>query len=193
MVLPTGTITMSDVNNEIGQSSSANIDLNSAAVRRLSGLTTSGTSHSMDNLRGKGATLSSLGGFYSAVSNQTGTVTLDLNFASDGTWGRTATGPAGFTTNGSPTAGNWFALGSTANIGNYYWIRFTATVLVTAGTGSYTASTGWLSLSSTRSITASVSGANAERDIRYVVEIASDSAGTYIRASATTELDAVKN
>ena len=51
MPTPTGTISMSDVNTELGLASTATISLNDAAVRTLAGVA-SGTI-SMDNLRGK--------------------------------------------------------------------------------------------------------------------------------------------
>ena len=51
MPTPTGTISMSQVNTELGRSSTANISLNETAVRTLAGVA-SGTI-SMDNLRGK--------------------------------------------------------------------------------------------------------------------------------------------
>lgn len=51
MTLPTGTISMSQVNTELGYSSTATISLNQAAVRTLAGVP-SGTI-SMNNLRGK--------------------------------------------------------------------------------------------------------------------------------------------
>lgn len=187
MVLPTGTITMGDVNNELGQASSTNIDLNSTAVRRLSGVTTANSTHSLDNLRGKGADLSSLGGYYSNFTNNAAlTVVVTLNFFSDGTWQRGGTGSAG-----TPASGNWFALGSTANIGNYYWIRFTSTEIFVAGNGSYTASTGWLALSTTKQVSVVAGTGTAERHISYTIEIAADSGGSYIRTTKTNvELNA---
>jgi hypothetical protein len=53
MTTPTGTISLSDVNVELGRSSTANISMNEAAVRTLAGVGGSGTVISMDNLRGK--------------------------------------------------------------------------------------------------------------------------------------------
>lgn len=53
MALPTGTISMSQVNVELGRGSTATISLNETAVRNLAGVS-SGTI-SMNNLRGKSA------------------------------------------------------------------------------------------------------------------------------------------
>jgi hypothetical protein len=53
MALPTGTISMSQVNVELGRTSTASISLNETAVRTLAGVA-SGTI-SMNNLRGKSA------------------------------------------------------------------------------------------------------------------------------------------
>lgn len=189
MVLPTGTITMTDVNREVGFSDSTLIDLNATQVRRLCGLTTNNSTISMNNLRGQGATLSSLGTAYDTFTNNpAATVQVSLNFLSDGTWNRSGTG----TLTGTPTSGNWFALGSTANIGLSYWIRFTATVLITSGVGSFTASTGWLYLDTTRTITVSAGTGASERSISYLIEISSTSTGggNFVRASSTSVLTA---
>ena len=53
MPTPSGTISLSDVNIELGNSSNAPISMNDSAVRELAGVGASGTTISMDNLRGK--------------------------------------------------------------------------------------------------------------------------------------------
>ena len=53
MTTPTGTISLSDVNTELGLSSTALITMNDAAVRNLAGVGGSGTIITMDDLRGK--------------------------------------------------------------------------------------------------------------------------------------------
>lgn len=53
MALPTGTISMSQVNTELGRSSTATISLGESAVRTLAGVPSGAIS--MDNLRGKSA------------------------------------------------------------------------------------------------------------------------------------------
>jgi hypothetical protein len=51
MPLPTGTISMSEVNTELGRASNTNISLNEGVVRTLAGVASGAIS--MDNLRGK--------------------------------------------------------------------------------------------------------------------------------------------
>jgi hypothetical protein len=53
MPTPTGTISLNDVNIELGRSSGANINMNDSAVRTLAGVGGSGTVISMNDLRGK--------------------------------------------------------------------------------------------------------------------------------------------
>ena len=53
MPTPSGTISLSNVNTELGRSSTANISMNEAAVRTLAGVGGSGSIITMDNLRGK--------------------------------------------------------------------------------------------------------------------------------------------
>jgi hypothetical protein len=55
MTLPTGTISMSQVNTELGLASTTLISLNQANVRTLAGVGGSGTIISMNDLRGKSA------------------------------------------------------------------------------------------------------------------------------------------
>lgn len=78
MALPTGTISMSQVNTELGRSSTATISLGESAVRTLAGVPSGAIS--MDNLRGKSAmsvsanNVSGSGnGFTSSGSVSTGT------------------------------------------------------------------------------------------------------------------------
>lgn len=64
MVLPVGTISMDQVNTELGHSATKLISLNQSDVRALAGKS-SGTI-SMDDLRGKSASLSMVTGLYDA-------------------------------------------------------------------------------------------------------------------------------
>jgi hypothetical protein len=57
MPLPTGTITMGEVNTELGRPSTQTIDLNDSSVRTLAQVGGAGTVISMNNLRGKSSLL----------------------------------------------------------------------------------------------------------------------------------------
>jgi|APGre2960657404_1045060.scaffolds.fasta_scaffold15031_2 hypothetical protein len=110
MPTPTGTISMSDVNTELGRSATASINLNEAAVRSLAGVA-SGTI-SMNDLRGKSNVTFSPDGGTSA-----GTAVLIYDFVLDGgvvsttidcsvnaVWTYTRSGSFGTPTTGSNTA-----------------------------------------------------------------------------------------
>lgn len=70
MTLPVGTISLSQVNTELGRSATALIDMNDAAVRTLAGVGGSGTIISMSNLQGKSA-------FTLAIQGSTGPVEFE--------------------------------------------------------------------------------------------------------------------
>ena len=81
MTTPSGTISMSDVNTELGYASTANISLNQATVRTLAGVP-SGTI-SMNNLRGKsnkpvisGGNILDSGGYRYHFFDSTATLTV---------------------------------------------------------------------------------------------------------------------
>jgi hypothetical protein len=72
MPTPTGTISLNDVNIELGRSSGANINMNDSAVRTLAGVGGSGTVISMNDLRGKSSLTvnypdSATGSFFGSV------------------------------------------------------------------------------------------------------------------------------
>lgn len=73
MVLPTGTISMSQVNTELGRSSTASISLGETAVRTLAGVASGAIS--MNDLRGKsaGATYTPAGGTSGSPTAVSGT------------------------------------------------------------------------------------------------------------------------
>jgi hypothetical protein len=112
MPTPTGTISMSDVNTELGRSSTTNISLNETAVRTLAGVA-SGTI-SMDNLRGKsnapavsfspdgGATAGTAVLLEDFATGNAATVTISCNVSA--VWTYTRTGSFGTPATGSNTA-----------------------------------------------------------------------------------------
>lgn len=114
MPTPTGTISMSDVNTELGRSSTANISLNETAVRTLAGVA-SGTI-SMDNLRGKSnapaATFSPDGGTsagtavflsdYTAEPSPS-SVSIIISCSASATWTVTRSGTFGVPATGTYT------------------------------------------------------------------------------------------
>jgi hypothetical protein len=111
MALPTTTISMSQVNVELGRSSTASISLNETAVRTLAGVA-SGTI-TMDNLRGKsaGGTFSPDGGTsagtdvaLSDFASVSGTATVTITCSASATWSYTRSGTFGTPATGSQTA-----------------------------------------------------------------------------------------
>ena len=111
MALPTTTISMSQVNTELGRSATASISLNESAVRTLAGVA-SGTI-SMDNLRGKSnaPTFEPDGGASSgsAVLLEDYTsgglaATVTISCSVQAVWTFTRTGIYGTPTTGSSTA-----------------------------------------------------------------------------------------
>lgn len=106
--------------------------------------------------------------------------TLTLN--TDGTFSVTGSGDAYET-----DSGNWYSP-TTTGIGSSYWVRFTRTAWNSQG--SATATTGWLQLSSARSISAAASATFnvVNCAATWTIEIASDSGGTNI-VSTTTGVD----
>ena len=100
-----------------------------------------------------------------------------LDFLPDGTWNS-------FLTAGNSGAGNW-ATPTTGGIGASYWIRFTRTALNGGGAlNPTTGSTGWLQLSITRNISVLRSSGPGVTSAQYTIEIATNSSGTNIVASA---------
>lgn len=110
MPLPTGTISMSQVNTELGRSSTATISLGETAVRTLAGVASGAIS--MDNLRGKSNVAFSPDGGTSAGSpvnlNAFGllyaSVTISCNQSAVWTWTNLGDGTASVSSGGSATS-----------------------------------------------------------------------------------------
>lgn len=96
----------------------------------------------------------------------------NLTYNSDGTWGAVGV------YSGSSASGNW-GTPTTAGIGSNYWVRYTRTS--TSGTGSSTATTGWLQLNTGRQISATKSNPNVGvYTATWTIDLATDSSGTNI-------------
>jgi hypothetical protein len=110
VALPTGTISMSQVNTELGRSSTATITLGESAVRTLAGVPSGAIS--MDNLRGKSNINFTPAGGTSAgspvsvsdfeVYPGSASVTISCTQSATWTWTRTS----GTTGSGSTASGN---------------------------------------------------------------------------------------
>jgi hypothetical protein len=189
MALPSSgnTISLSQVNTELGRSATATIDMNDSGVRSLFQKTGSGTTISMSDGWGKA-------NFTVAYSSGFGNgYFIDDVFYSAGA-------PAGagirWNTNGTmdqygysfgyQSLGQTWGNPTTSGIGSNYWIRFTRTA--TGGFGAAaasTASTGWLQLTSPgREITIYQDSAN-QITAEYTVEISSSSSGSPVLTTRT--------
>ena len=181
MALPASpnTISLSQVNTELGRSATATIDMNDSAVRSLFGKPGSGNTISMSDGHGKSAitiSLASLAGVYgTAYPGQT--AYAELIFNSNGTI------QYGTSDLGMGSAGSW-ATPTTTGIGSSYWVRFTQTAS-TSGATEYGSARGvWHQISSTLYFGVSRT-ANGAGYRTYTVEISTNSSGTNIVATKT--------
>jgi len=177
MTLPVSpnTISLSQVNTELGRSATATIDMNDSGVRSLFQKTGSGTTISMSDGWGKSNVSVSLPamGVYGDLFNS-GTAYAELLFYADGSISYASN-------NGSGSAGRWVNL---TNVGASYWIRFTQTSSYSSSTETGSARGTWHQLSTTRlfGVQRSLPGAGGRY---YTVQIASDSGGSNIVATRT--------
>jgi hypothetical protein len=116
------------------------------------------------------------------IHGEDGHATCSLTVKTNGILTITGDGSTDFQW-GSPT---------TVGVGSGYWVRFTVTASSNSGSGgtaTFTASTGWLQLSSDRTAfvdATKVSGSGTRvSNATYTVEIATDSGGANIVAIAT--------
>ena len=192
MALPTtpgSSISLNQVNVELGLSGTATITMNDAAVRTLFGVGGSGTTISMSDGSGKSnftvaytgtspyAALANndviFGGYCAGGGNNGYAV---INFKETGVY-QFAEGSLLLTnagTWGTPTGGS---------PGSNYWIRFTRTS-TNLSSASSTASTGWLQLNTAREASVTGSGFLSGYSI-YTIEIAGGSGGTPLLTTRT--------
>lgn len=174
-----GSTTGRSINLELGRSANATSSLDETSLRTLA-QKSSGTI-SLSDFWGK-ANVNLTGVSVGAVGEGTsGTITADINFASDGTWTINGTGY-------SSISGNWTSTSS--GIGSSYWIRFTETAYSGSG-ATWTVPSGWVQLNTTRSITASriIAGLHSRT---WTIEIAGSSSGSPVVATQNGVVVAVE-
>lgn len=184
MPLPSSgnTISLSQVNTELGRTATATIDMNDSALRSMFGKTGSGTTISMSDGWGKSSfTVAYTGGFVNglnidAIIPNFGTGSSGFRWLSTGAM-EGFTSQAGYFTLGEDW-GRPVATGAGAN----YWIRFTKTQ--TNGPNTSTPSTGWLQLNSHREINITSSSQLGASAI-YTIEISSSSSGSPVLSTRT--------
>lgn len=174
-----GTSSPVSVAQELGLGLTTTISMNQANVRTLAGVGGSGTTWSMNSLYGKSnitVSLAGLAGVYGDTPSP-GTAFADLIFYPDGTIEAS-------TNTGTVSAGSW-ATPTNAGNGANYWIRFTETSSYSTTTVTGSTRGVWLQLSTSRlyGVSRGIIGAGGRY---YTVEIASDSAGATIVATATS-------
>ena len=100
----------------------------------------------------------------------------ELSFNSNGTWNFYAEELA-------PSSGNW-ATPTTAGVGTGYWIQWTRTAFSGGPGNTASATSGWQQLSTAQNILVYNSGTVLTVSAQYTINIATDSAGVNIVATA---------
>ena len=187
MTLPASgnSISLSQVNTELGRSATATIDMNDSAVRTLFGVGGSGTTISMSSGFGKssfavGYTTNFTNDYFvEDVYVYPGPTGVGLRWNTDGTMDQF------YYDYGYSSLGERWASPATAGAGSNYWIRFTRTFTSSSAAGAAsTASTGWLQLSSAREIVLQRYPAFMMQ-VKYTVEISSSSSGSPVLSTRT--------
>jgi len=187
MTLPASgnSISLSQVNTELGRSATATLGLGDSAVRALFGVASSGAI-SMSSGFGKSA-------FTVAYSSGFGNGYLvDEVFFYAGSpagagirWNTNGTMDYYHYSTGFASLGETWGNPTTSGIGSNYWIRFTRTAANGFGAAAAsTASTGWVQLTSAAVI--SIYQGSAEQiSAEYTVEISSSSSGSPVLTTRT--------
>ena len=183
-----GTATNRSINLELTRAAGATSSLGETALRTLAGVSSGAIS--MSNFYGKANfTVSYVGlgfdnnafipDFYDAGE----TASVSLRWNADGTMSILE-----FPTNYTTFGVTWGAP-TTAGIGSNYWIRFTRTATNSTGSPTAatqsTASTGWVILSNTPSISIDRTPGQHDFSATYTIEISSDSGGSTILSTRT--------
>ena len=175
-----GPTTTRSINLELGRAAGATSSLGEATLRTLAGVASGAIS--MSNFYGKSNITVSLS---SVTSNEPFDATppaggepsaADLFINSNGTWNATLEASAS-------KSGNW-GTPTTTDAGSGFWIRFTRTFF-SGGEGNLAQpTTGWLQLNVSRDIFVERTTSPGVTTAEYTIEIATDSGGSNIVASA---------
>jgi hypothetical protein len=175
-----GTATNRSINLELTRAAGATSSLGETALRTLAGVSSGAIS--MSNFYGKSNITVSLS---SVTSNEPFDATppaggepsmAQLFFTSNGTWNATLEASAS-------KSGNW-GTPTTTGAGSGFWIRFTRTFFSGGAGNSATGSTGWLQLNVSQDILVERTSGFGVTTAEYTIEIATDSGGSNIVASA---------
>lgn len=177
-----GNVANRSINLELGRAwNFPNSALGSAAFRTLAGVPSGAIRLGADfygksNITVSLASITSNEPFEASAIAPGEAVAINLDFNSDGTWVATSQ------TYGD--IGDW-ATPTTAGVGSSYWIRFTRTFFSAGFGATATASTGWLQLNAGQGVQVYNSSAQASVSADYTIEIATDSGGSNIIATAS--------